>query len=147
MTPKEIQALITATTRARKNLIAEVQHVVPATRDKPRAAMNRVEGLYAAFLEQQRTTGAVLFWAFEPMKIVLAPKTTYTPDFLVVRPQLPMRFVDIKGTKKELPWIEPDAALKIKLAAVLYWPFEFLVSWHVRGRWLERIYPPTTEDV
>ncbi len=86
--------------------------------------MNKLEAAYALHLAALNSAGVVLWWAFEPMKLVLAKSTSYTVDFLVHSSDLVLECHEVKGA----PWT-PAARVKIKVAARLY-PFRFMGVTH-----------------
>lgn len=81
--------------------------------------MNKTEKAYADELRTLQAAGAVLWWAFEPVKLQLADRTYYTPDFLVMLADHSLECHEVKGF-----W-EDDARVKIKVAARLF-PFRFV---------------------
>lgn len=94
--------------------------------------MNRSEADYAAWLEGQRLAGFVLEWHFERIKLKLADKTWYSPDFLVMLADGVIELVDVKGTKKKPNgetgyWAEEDSKIKLRVVAELF-PFKFRVA-------------------
>lgn len=82
--------------------------------------MNKTEEAYNAHLELRRIAGEVLWYHFEPLKLHLAPNTSYTPDFLV---QLASGHLEIHETKGF--WTD-DARVKIKVAASMFPVFKFV---------------------
>lgn len=72
--------------------------------------------------------GVVKHWEFEPIKLKLAERTTYTPDFLVVTDDQ----VECHEVKA---WWEDDARVKIKVAAEKYWFFKFVAITRLKGVW------------
>ena len=82
--------------------------------------MNKTEERYSWELEARKRAGEVLWWAFEPVKLRLAEKTFYSPDFLVVLADCTMEMHEVKGH-----W-EDDARVKIKVAAQAYPMFGFV---------------------
>lgn len=85
----------------------------------PAGQMNKLEARYAEYLKAQEIAGDVLWWKFEPVRLVLAPRTTYTPDFLTMLADETLEFVEVKGH-----W-QDDARCKIKVAAATL-PFRFV---------------------
>lgn len=81
--------------------------------------MNQTEARYASILEQRRITGEVAWYRFEGVKLRLADKTFYTPDFAVMLTDGQMEMHEVKGF-----W-QDDARVKIKVAADTY-PFKFI---------------------
>ena len=80
--------------------------------------LNKTEAEYADYLEREKTRGHVEWYAFEPIKLRLADRTFYTPDFLVMLHDLSLEVHEVKGH-----W-EDDARVKIKVAAEMF-PFVF----------------------
>lgn len=87
----------------------------------PRGTMNKTEARYAAYLDQQKLAGTVLWWNFEGIKLMLAKNTSITIDFAVLSDSGVLEMRDVKGAKA---MIEDDARAKMKVAAALY-PFVF----------------------
>ena len=81
--------------------------------------MNKTEAAYAQELEMRKRVGEIEWWAFESIKLRLADRTFYTPDFAVVIAG-GMCFHEVKGH-----W-EDDARVKIKVAAKLFPHFTFI---------------------
>lgn len=80
--------------------------------------MNRTEAEYSQLLEAMRSSGEVLWWAFEGMTFKLAEGSRYTPDFNVMFADGRLEQHEVKGR-----WID-DAKTKIKVAADKF-PFVF----------------------
>lgn len=91
-------------------------------------AMNRTEAKYAQRLEERRRNGGIAWFKFEAVKLRLADKTFYTPDFAVMLTDGTLEMHEVKGF-----W-EDDARVKVKVAASLY-PFRFIAVTHKRGAW------------
>lgn len=92
--------------------------------------MNRTEAAYAQRLELRRHDGEIAWFKFEAVKLRLADKTFYTPDFAVMLTDGTLEMHEVKGF-----W-EDDARVKVKVAASLY-PFRFIAVTHARGAWSE----------
>jgi hypothetical protein len=90
--------------------------------------MNGWEKKYAAHLELLRSAGEVLWWSFDAVKLRLADKTFYTPDFLVMLKDFSIEVHEVKGH-----W-EDDARVKIKVAAEKF-PFLFKALKPSGGQW------------
>jgi len=88
-------------------------------RRKP-GEMNRLEQAYSEHLEARRVAGEIYAWDFECIKLRLAPKTFFTPDFLVQLPDDSLEIHETKGFARD------DAMVKIKVAARLF-PFRFVM--------------------
>lgn len=79
--------------------------------------MNKWEKEYAETLQYRMMCGLIDWFAFEPMKLRLAGRTYYTPDFAVIIGGK-LEYHEIKGHWRD------DALVKFKVAAELY-PFTF----------------------
>jgi len=90
--------------------------------------MNKTEAAYAAHLETLKNVGQVSDYRFESIKLKLADKTFYTPDFGVLFPNGNFEFHEVKGF-----W-EEDARVKIKVAAAQF-PFKFIAVKKNQGGW------------
>ena len=96
---------------------APIPPEIKKTVGRPRheaGVMNGMEKKYAAYLELRRITGEILEWRFEPLKLRLAPKTYYTPDFLLLMPDRRIELHETKG------FMEEDANVKIKVAREMF---------------------------
>jgi hypothetical protein len=87
----------------------------------PVGQMNKTEAAYAGLLEGLKQSGQVQWYRFEGLKLRLADKTFYTPDFAVMRNDGVMECHECKGF-----W-QDDARVKIKVAAEMY-PFRFMAA-------------------
>lgn len=85
----------------------------------PDRRMNRQEAEYADYLEWLKQSGEILYWAFEPIKLRLADRTWYTPDFFVIPKSSLIELHEYKGFWKD------DARVKIKVAAEQFPFFKF----------------------
>lgn len=81
--------------------------------------MNKTEEAYAAFLKGKQLMGAIDSYAYEAVKLKLADRTFYTPDFMVDA-ITHIEFHEVKG------YWQDDARVKIKVAASLYPQFKFI---------------------
>ena len=85
--------------------------------------MNQLEKRYRDHLHLLRINGDVLWFKYNALKLRLAEKTFYIPDFAVVFSDYTIGIDEVKGH-----W-EDDARVKIKVAAATY-PFRFrAVTW------------------
>ncbi|WP_241159701.1 hypothetical protein [Desulfovibrio sp. ZJ200] len=99
---------------------------------------NGLEAAYAQYLEGLLSSGKILFWMFERVRLTLARKTTYLPDFFVVRADGSAEFHETKGFWRD------DARAKIKIAAQEFPCFGFVAVQRNKdtGAWeFERFYP------
>lgn len=88
--------------------------------------MNKTEARYSERLERMKQMGEVLWYRFEGVKLRLADKTFYSPDFFVMRANGEMEVHEVKG------FMMDDANVKIKIAADSY-PFRFYLVKAVKG--------------
>lgn len=89
--------------------------------------LNLTEEAYRSHLEMRRIAGEIVWYRFEPFRLVLAEKTTYAPDFLVQLASGHLEVHEVKGR-----WME-DARVKIKVAAAMYPIFKFIAVMKVNG--------------
>lgn len=103
----------------------------------PPGVMNKTEERFLReVVEPMMRSGQLLWWAFEGIKLRLAPKTFLTPDFAVMREGGLIELHDVKGAEH---LIEEDALVKLKVAADRF-PFEFFLTWPTKNRltWAHR---------
>ena len=102
-------------------------------KDKPSKfeKMNKTESRYAMTLGDLMRDGIVIEYKFEAIKLKLAYKTFYTPDFFVRYADGRLKFVEIKG------FLRDDAAVKFKLAREAFSWAEFTMLRLVKGNWAE----------
>ena len=96
----------------------------------PRRGMNKLEARYAARLEAMRLAGEIAAWRYESLKLRLADKTWYTPDFEVLLNDGGLELHETKG------YWQDDARVKIKVAAEAYPEIVFRVVREVRKQWV-----------
>lgn len=111
-----------------------------------RGVMNKTESRYAQHLESRKIAGEILTWMFEGITLRLSETATLTMDFAVMLKDGTVELIDVKGAKKtpggkSIPWVEPDAAIKLKWAAEASW-FTIKVTWYDKAvrQWCERVY-------
>lgn len=90
--------------------------------------MNGLETKYSRHLEHLFAVGMIGWFKFEGVKLRLADKTFYSPDFVVMDLDGNIEIHEVKGF-----W-EDDARVKIKVAAETF-PFLFKAIKLVRGNW------------
>ncbi len=98
--------------------------------------MNKGEARYAVYLDEQKLAGAVLWWKFEAVKLMIAPNTSITVDFAVMLASGVIELRDYKGAKA---MVTDDARAKMKVAAAQF-PFVFKFIYpagKVGSGWLE----------
>lgn len=87
----------------------------------------------AARLESLKLAGEIADYRFECVKLRLADKTFYTPDFMVLRPDGEFEMHEVKGR-----W-EDDARVKIKVAAAQF-PFKFVAIKKGKNGWNREVF-------
>lgn len=87
-----------------------------------RGQMNATEADYAWRLDARMRHGEIVAWRYEAITLRLAERTTYTPDFLVLKPDGAVELYEVKGG-----FIREDANVKLKVAAAQYPWFRFLL--------------------
>lgn len=91
--------------------------------------MNRLESSYAQHLELLKRSGEILNYWYESVKLRLADKTFYTPDFFVMKNDCSLEMHETKG------FMMDDANVKLKVANELY-PFKFVLVKKVKGQFV-----------
>jgi len=92
--------------------------------------LNKTELLYDVELAQLHSEGVVARWWAQSVRLRLADKTTYTPDFLVQFADGRLVFVEIKG------FLRDDASVKFKVAREMYPWAEFVMLRRVKKQWV-----------
>jgi hypothetical protein len=96
---------------------------ITTTRDRYASDLERK---YAAHLTAMRASNQIHGWRHETIKLRLADKTWYTPDFEVVANDGTITFIEVKGAK----WMD-DARVKVKVAAEVHPWYRFAaVTWN-----------------
>lgn len=85
----------------------------------PVGQLNKTEEAYRQHLEARKFAGEVAWYRFEGIKLRLADKTFYTPDFAVMLADGSMELHEVKG------YWQDDARAKTKIAADQY-PFRII---------------------
>ncbi len=91
--------------------------------------MNQTEAAYEHYLKLRMMAGEIKSYEFEAMKLRLADKTFYTPDFVVVTQDDLIELHEVKG------YWEDDARVKIKVAAKQHWMFKFVAIKKAGSGW------------
>lgn len=100
----------------------------PDKHREKRRGMNRTEAEYAKRLEALKAAGQISWYGWEAVKLRLADRTWYTPDFMIMHYDGTLSFAEVKGFMRD------DAAVKIKVAAELY-PWRFVIVRKTKGGW------------
>lgn len=90
---------------------------------------NATEMAYSRLLEEKKRTGQIQNYWFEGIKLKLATKTFYSPDFLVLANDGTLECHEVKGF-----WMD-DARVKIKVAAEQF-PFRFVAAQLKKREWV-----------
>lgn len=110
--------------------------------------MNKTEAKYYEHLMTLMRDGVIEYVRFDAIKLRLADKTFYSPDFMVMQPDGQIEFHEVKGSRRQRdengmvtfkPFVEDDAAVKIKVAAGLL-PFTFKMVWPTPEGWQSKVY-------
>lgn len=96
---------------------------------------SKLEESYSGYLHVLMLAGDIQRYAYEPITLRLAPKTTLTPDFLVITKDGQLELHETKGFARE------DAMVKLKVAARLYPFWRFWLVTRFRGEWKLRELP------
>lgn len=107
-------------TEAKKSARGGGMQAMQALGRLEKGELNKTEEAYRAHLETRRMAGEIVWYQFEPFRLVLAEKTTYAPDFLVQLASGHLEVHEVKGH-----WME-DARIKIKVAAKMFPVFKFI---------------------
>ncbi len=102
---------------------------IPPRRQHLPGTMNKTESRYAELLEIQKRSGEIVEWRFEAIKFILAPNTSYTPDFQVIYEDR-IEFHEIKGFMRE------DAICKFKGVAAKFPEFAWRMIKLEKNQWI-----------
>lgn len=91
--------------------------------------MNGLETRYAHYLEGLKRAGEIAWYEFDSVKLRLAEKTFYEPDFFVMMADGTLEIHEVKGF-----W-EDDARVKIKVAAAKF-PMKFKAIQLQKSQWV-----------
>jgi len=107
----------------------------PAYAQRRRGRMNRTEARYADYLAGEIAAGRVLWTRYEALRLVLAPRVTWTPDFPVILADGTLELREVKGAKGAGYYATEKARLKLRLATDAF-PFRVVVVWPLAaGGW------------
>lgn len=99
--------------------------------------MNKTEARFEReHLAREKVAGTIAWYAFEAIKLRIAPRTFLTVDFFVLYADGSLECIDVKGAKAI---VEEDAKVKMKVAAATF-PFRFKLAFprprKLGGGWL-----------
>ncbi len=80
--------------------------------------MNKTEQRYSLLLNELLRRKIVADWGFESLKLRLADRTFYTPDFMVLLVDGGIEFHEVKSTWQAAH--QDDSRVKIKVAAQIH---------------------------
>ena len=111
-------------------------HHIKRARSRPKKTpgkMNLTERRFEAnHLKPLLASGDILSYQYEPMKFRFGRdfKSTYTPDFMVIRKDGVIEYIDVKGSAG---W-EEHTRVKMKACADRFWMFEWVGYTEERGK-------------
>ena len=101
---------------------------------------SQLERDFSEVLETWKMEGKILEWAYEPLTMRLAKRTTYTPDFLTQDESGLLTVWEVKGFMRE------DANVKLKTAVEKFPFFRWVLVTRARkrdgGHWEYKEYDP-----
>ena len=101
--------------------------------ERSRSYMNATEHSFSIGLEVARRAGEIMEWKFESVKLRIAPRCFYTPDFFVEYPPIAFRkplFIEVKG-----PFIREDARIKFLAAQQIHKWADFEMHQRLHSGW------------
>lgn len=119
------------------NRTAQAKKARPRPQHTP-GRMNKTEARYQQeVIEPRLRSGEYRSARFEAIKLRLADRTFYTPDFAVVNDATgEIELHEVKG------YWEEDARVKIKVAAHQYPEYRFIAIQHQKGQWKTEEFSP-----
>ena len=94
---------------------------------------SQLEADYASYLQGLLYGGIITKWWHHPMRLYLAPKLSYNPDFLVQAGKS-LILKEIKGWHQN----KRDSLTHLKVAAQLYPCFRFVLVTREKRQWIEK---------
>lgn len=91
---------------------------------------SKLEARYADYLNLIKAAGEITNWEYEPDRLELAHRTTYTPDFKLTYPDGHIEYHETKGYKRS------TGEAKLKIAARLFPDIPFFEVQWIRERWV-----------
>lgn len=80
---------------------------------------------------RRHLAGEALSWRFQPLRLLLAPACSYTPDFKVILPDGRLDLAEVKGFWRD------GARVKTKLAAAAFSELGFVAVQRKKVAWGE----------
>jgi hypothetical protein len=93
--------------------------------------MTKLERRYADWLEHLRIAGEIRGWWYEPLRLILAPKTTYCPDFMILHHGGALELHEVKpyNRRRHQPYFLEASRTKLKVAAAKFPIWTFKAVW------------------
>ncbi len=105
---------------------------------------NKLEEQYEGILSGRKLVGEILDYKFESITLKLADGVRYTPDFMVLMPDMEIQMHEVKAgmavkrdgvaTGETKAMSEDASRIKIKIAAKEF-PFRFILAYCRKGQW------------
>lgn len=92
---------------------------------------SKAEERYALMLQEQWCAGEIEGWLYEPIRLELADRVRYTPDFFVFPRGEKPQVVEVKG-----PYIREPGRIKMRVAAREFaWLGDWYLAQEIKGAW------------
>jgi len=109
----------------------------PRTKKLAAKRTPKTEQDYALRLRGLKAIGGIRSFTHQPKKLILARGCTYTPDFLVIRPDGLVEYHEVKGQH-----VWDDSIVKWKCAGERYRDCRFIWARWIDGQWNIKVYKP-----
>lgn len=96
----------------------------------PAGELNNTEKKFAAYLQERKSAGAIVWWKAHPFNVPLAKNTFYRPDFLVMNAAMELIIYEVKGS-----YTSDKGQMKIKLCVEALPVFKVIKASLVKGAW------------
>ena len=106
-----------------------------------KGVMNELETAWSQELQKQKDAGEIEWFSFEPWAISLAPKTTLTPDFVVMTSDGLIKIQECKGHWEEDAWVK----FKMGVAKLPVFQWEIITRPRKKEPFIVEPYPPLTK--
>ena len=109
----------------------------PAATAAPAKGPNKLEAAWGRELAMLQMTGRILWYEYEPLRLPLAGRCSYRPDYGVALPGYRRAWCEVKG-----PHAWEDSIVKLKVAARTWPDVPFWLVRKVNKRWdVRRVCP------
>jgi hypothetical protein len=109
---------------------ANAQKSTTATAATASPYRSKTEAAYAARLEIMQLAGSIRDWRYEAVRLRLADRVRFTPDFRVVSLDGSVALHEVKGA-----FTREDARIKLQTAATLFPEYRFVLATYAKGGW------------